>query len=55
MSPPARVMCLATERHKTVDETVSNAICALRQDAMARDIAAELIGDETAWLHADAR
>ena len=45
---------LAAERHETIDETVSNAIRALRQDAMARDLAAGLTEGETAWLDADA-
>ncbi|MEO7784360.1 MAG: hypothetical protein ABIR97_07300 [Terracoccus sp.] len=45
---------LAAERHETIDETVSKAIRALRQDAVARDLAAELTEDETAWLDADA-
>lgn len=50
----ARVSRLATERHETIDETVSRAIRALRQDAMARDLATELTVDEAAWLDADA-
>lgn len=50
----ARVTQMAAERHETVDETVSRALRALRQDAMARDLAAELTGEETAWLDADA-
>ncbi len=50
----ARVTRLAAERHETIDETVSRAIRALRQDAMARDLAAELSEDEAAWLDADA-
>ena len=50
----ARVARLAAARHETIDETVSNAIRALRQDAMARDLAPELTQDETAWLDADA-
>jgi hypothetical protein len=50
----ARVTRLAAERHETIDETVSNAIRALRQDAMARDLAAELSDEEAAWLDADA-
>ncbi|MFN2346121.1 MAG: hypothetical protein ABR616_10450 [Dermatophilaceae bacterium] len=50
----ARVTRLAAERHETIDETVNRAIRALRQDAMARDLAAELTDDETAWLDADA-
>lgn len=45
---------LAAERHETIDETVSNAIRALRQDAMGRDLAADLTADESAWLDADA-
>ncbi len=51
----SRVTRLAAERHETIDETVRNAIRALRQDAMARDLAAELTEVETAWLDADAR
>ncbi len=50
----ARVARLAAERHETIDQTVSRAIRALRQDAMAQDLAVELTGDEAAWLDADA-
>lgn len=50
----ARVTRLAAERHETIDETVSTAIRALRQDAMARDLAADLNDEEAAWLDADA-
>lgn len=50
----ARVTRLAAERHETIDQTVSKAIRALRQDAMARDLAGALTDDETAWLDADA-
>ncbi len=50
----ARVTRLAAERHETIDETVRNAIRALRQDAMARDLADGLTEGETAWLDADA-
>jgi len=50
----ASVTRLATERHETIDETVSRAIRALRQDTMARDLASELTDDEIAWLDADA-
>ena len=50
----ARVTRLAAERHEKIDETVSRAIRALRQDGMARDLAAELTEEETAWLDADA-
>lgn len=50
----ARVTRLATERNETIDETVSKAIRALRQDEMARDLAADLDDDEAAWLDADA-
>lgn len=49
-----RVTRLAAQRHETIDETVSQAIRALRQDAMARDLEAEFSEDETAWLDADA-
>ncbi|GAB3699028.1 hypothetical protein [Mariniluteicoccus flavus] len=51
----ARVTRLAAERHETIDQTVNNALRALRQDAMARDLQAEVTKDETAWLDADAR
>jgi len=50
----ARVARLAAARHETIDETVSRAIGALRQDAMARDLAADLDDEETAWLDAEA-
>ena len=50
----ARVARLAAERHETIDETVSRALRALRQDAMGRDLAKQLTGEETAWLDADA-
>ena len=50
----ASVTRVAAERHETIDETVSRALRALRQDAMAHDLAAELSDDETAWLDADA-
>ena len=50
----ARVARLAAERHETIDETVSKAIRALRQDAMARDLAVKLNDEEIVWLDADA-
>lgn len=50
----ATVTRLAAERHETIDETVSRAIRALRQDAMARDLGTELTAEETDWLNADA-
>ena len=50
----ARVTRLAAARHETIDETVRNALRALRQDAMARDLTDQLTKDETAWLDADA-
>ena len=50
----ARVTRLAAERHETIDETVSKAIRALRQDAMARDLAVKLNDEEIVWLDADA-
>lgn len=49
-----RVTQLAAERQETIDETVSRAIRALRQDAMARDLAADLNDEETTWLDAEA-
>lgn len=45
---------MAAERHETIDATVSQAIRALRQDAMGRDLATELNDEEAAWLDADA-
>lgn len=45
---------LAAERQESIDQTVSRAVRALRQDAMARDLGHELTDDETAWLNADA-
>lgn len=45
---------MAAERHETIDETVSKAIRALRQDSMARDLGADLTDEEKAWLDADA-
>ncbi len=50
----AMVARLAVERHETIDEIVSRGMRALRQDSMARDLAAELTHEETAWLDADA-
>ncbi|WP_347352102.1 hypothetical protein [Intrasporangium sp.] len=50
----ARVTRLAAQRHETIDQTVSRAIRALRQDAMGRDLATELTDEETVWLDADA-
>lgn len=43
-----------SDSHETIDETVSKALRALCQDSMARDLAAGLTDDETAWLDADA-
>ena len=50
----ARVTRLAAQRHETIDETVSRAIRALRQDGMGSDLARPLTDDETSWLDADA-
>jgi predicted transcriptional regulator len=50
----ARVTRLAAERHETIDATVRNAIRALRQDAIGRDLTGQLTEDEVAWLDADA-
>lgn len=49
-----RVRRLAAERRESIDETVSRAIRALRQDTIAGDLGTELTDDETAWLDADA-
>lgn len=49
----AQVTRLAAERQETIDETVRSAIRALRQDAMAQDLRAEISDDETAWLDAE--
>ena len=43
----ARVARLAAERHETIDETVSRALRALRQDAMGRDLAKQLTDKST--------
>lgn len=53
-STHAQVTKLAAARHETIDVTVSNALRALRQDAMARDLTTQLSDEETAWLDADA-
>lgn len=45
---------LAAESHESIDQTVSRAIRALRQDTMARDLRHELSAHETTWLDADA-
>lgn len=50
-----RLTALASAHHESVDETVRRALRALRQDAMATDLSAELRDDETAWLDADPR
>lgn len=50
----AQVTRLAAQRHETIDATVSKAIRALRQDVMGQELAADLTGEETAWLDADA-
>lgn len=50
----AGVIRLAAERNETIDETVSRALRAFRQDTMGRDLSAELRQDEVEWLGADA-
>ena len=50
----ATVTRLAAERNETIDQTVSRALRALRQDTMGHDLATELTVEETAWLDADA-
>lgn len=47
-----RLTQLASARRESVDETVNRALRALRQEAMARDLAAELRPEEKAWLDA---
>ncbi len=49
----ARVTQLAAHRHETIDQTVSKAIRAPRQDAMARDLAADLTDADRTRLDAD--
>ena len=49
----ACVTRLAAQRHETIDETVRQAIRALRQDELARDLTGPLTGDTTAWLETD--
>ena len=44
----------AAERDETIDQTLSKAIRALRQDAMARDLAADPGDEEATWLDAGA-
>lgn len=50
----ASVVKLAAARHETVDETVSRALIALRQDEIGRDLHTDLTFDEVEWLDADA-
>lgn len=50
----AQVTRLAAERRETIDETVREALRALRQGDMGRDLAGPLTDDEVAWLDADA-
>lgn len=50
----AWVTRLAAERHETIDATVKQALRALRQEAMGRELAAPLSAEESAWLDADA-
>jgi len=50
----ARVTKLAAERNETVDQLVSEALRALRQDAMADELTEGLSPHETTWLDADA-
>ena len=54
-STHAQVTRLAAARHETIDATVRNALRALRQDAMARDLATPLTDEEAEWLDADGR
>lgn len=45
---------MAADRHETIDETVSAALHALQQDAMAVDLGRDLEPDEAERLDADA-
>jgi len=47
-----RLTELASARRESVDETVNRALRALRQETMARDLAAELRPEERDWLDA---
>lgn len=49
----ARLIRLAAERHESIDQTVTQAILALRQSDIGRDLTVELRADETLWLDAD--
>lgn len=44
---------LAAELNTTVGNTVTLAVRALRQDRIGSDLAADLRGDEVAWLDAE--
>lgn len=45
---------LATQRRESLADTVAQALRALRQDDIGRDLRAPLSADEIAWLDADA-
>lgn len=45
---------LAAQRRSTIADTVAQALRALRQDDLGRDLSAPLAEDEIAWLDADA-
>lgn len=44
---------LAADLHTTVGNTVTLAVCALRQDRMGADLRSALRDDESVWLDAD--
>jgi len=45
---------VAAQRRMTIADTVAQALRALRQDDIGRDLSAPLTSDEAAWLDADA-
>ncbi len=47
-----RLVDLASSRRESMDETISRALRALREGAMARDLAADLRPEEKDWLDA---
>lgn len=49
----SRVTRLARQRDETIDETVNQALRALRQLAIGRALSTELTDDEKLWLDAD--
>lgn len=44
---------LARQRHETIDQTVEQALRALRQLSLGRELNDDLTGEERAWLDAE--